>query len=922
MARRAMASRSRVARGPSRLRAWLIGGALASSGCIANVPVDAPTAEVGQYPTSEFELANGMRVVLERAPDVGVASVVLVVGAGSADEPAGKAGVAHLAEHLVFETRGDGELPLERRLEARAALRNAATDWDATTYYASVPAASLEPTLALVGEVLARPLAGVLDADFSRQRDIVQNERRLRSENGAHSEALGLLTSAVFPAGFAYAHPVAGTEASLNGLSLADVRAFVETGYRPERATLAVSSPLEFGAQLALVQASFGPLAREAGAKRAGRAAQANGSAPPLRPATPVATHDASVASPTLLVGWPVPSTLSEQGSVPELLSWMAHDTFFADAELREVVEASANYLDGLQGGLFYVQVTLDSLPDEAPSAALDIAQRVAARLRRGLYGYSVSSDLLERYKRFTAIHHTYALEDPTQRTQSLAASQHYFGASQVLAAGDRQLRALTRDAVEKYIETWLSDERARAVLLRPPGSEARAPTRAVMRAPAPPSASAERRRFALPPLARGELQSWVRPLDARQIRSGTLANGMSVIVAQRPASVYHSVLVGFAGGETTADAPGVSIAEPWSLWRTRLEPSARGLSDYRYHTADSSVELMRSTGSKVEITLAALRERLDDVNIAWPPREFLDRLNSYAREDALPGSQLAREYRSALFGGDAYGRSATSEQVGAVQPNDIHRFRESLLRPENGVLVIVGNLTPEQGFALAEEWMGSWSKSAEHEPRSPAPRPVTAGAPRRIERDWPWSTRAQLGLGCLLDVSTPERYTLASALGGLLRRRLFEELREQLGASYSVSDRSRFLRGGTGVLEFSADVSYDHYAAADAVVEAFARGDVVFTAEELERDRRQFAASYNNAWSTTDSLARSLFRAWLLDGGVEPFLAEPERYFGVELAEVNAAARQCAAHAVQSLLADARRIERARRGARAARPE
>jgi hypothetical protein len=116
-------------------RGLVLGASLAgSAGCIANVPVEAPTAEVGEYPTSEFELASGMQVVLERAPDVGVATVVLMIGAGSADEPAGKAGVAHLAEHLVFETRGDGELPLKKRLEARAAAWNGSTDWDATSY--------------------------------------------------------------------------------------------------------------------------------------------------------------------------------------------------------------------------------------------------------------------------------------------------------------------------------------------------------------------------------------------------------------------------------------------------------------------------------------------------------------------------------------------------------------------------------------------------------------------------------------------------------------------------------------------------------------------------------------------------------------------------------------------------------------------
>jgi zinc protease len=889
---------------------------LASAACLGQMPPAVPTAEVGEYPTSEVVLANGLRVVLEQGPDIGVAGAVLVVGVGAANEAPGKAGLAHLTEHLFFETREEGELPLRERLRARAAIWNGGTSWDTTTYTAFGPVPALEGTLALLADALAQPLAGVSEADFQHELEIVQNERRLRSENGTHSEALGFLTAAVFPESFPYAHPVAGTRESLNGLVLGDVRNFVRAGYAPERATLSISSPLELGEQRRLIERAFGSPAQDPSGAPAPRAV-GGGASPPLRAAgTAPETHDALVANPTVLIGWPVPSSLTQRGCIPELLARMARGTFFYDSELRDVADGSAGYLEGSQGDLFYVTLTLEPSNDDAKLDIQDLIHRASSRLRRGLYEYTSVLDLFERYKRLTATSYTYSLESIGTRATWLAFSQHFLSSHGVLAARDRQLLSLQESEVNAYIETYLSEARARAVLLHPAALESVAPS--VRRGTPSAQAQVVPEPSTLPATPPEELQSWLRRPNPEELRTGTLSNGMRVIVANRPDSVYHTVLVGFAGGETAEDAPGVSIAEPWSLWSVLYEPSAQGLTVEREHTVDSSVELLRSTGANVALTLSALRDRLDGVNISWPPRTFLDRLKSYAREDAQPANRLAREVSEALFGGDVYGRRATSEQIGAVQPNDIQRFRANLLRPENGVLVIVGNVPPERGLALAEELMGGWGKWAERRPAVPAPKPVAAGAPQRIERDWPRANRAQLGLDCLLDASSSERAAVATMLGRLIQQRLYEQLRQQLGASYSVADRTRLLRGGTALLEFVADAGYAHFVLADAMVDAFVRGSSTsFSEAELADARRQFAAQYGYALSTTDVLARSLFSSWVLGYSVAEFVALPDQYLGVTLQQINAAAQQCAQHAVVSLLGDLTQIQSARQRSR-----
>ncbi len=54
-------------------------------------------------PTAAVTLDNGLRVLVAPVPQARSIAVGVVVGAGPGDEPAGKDGLAHLAEHLVFQ---------------------------------------------------------------------------------------------------------------------------------------------------------------------------------------------------------------------------------------------------------------------------------------------------------------------------------------------------------------------------------------------------------------------------------------------------------------------------------------------------------------------------------------------------------------------------------------------------------------------------------------------------------------------------------------------------------------------------------------------------------------------------------------------------------------------------------------------------
>src|SRR5579863_5347956 len=197
----------------------------ASGACISGMkPV---TGAAVRYPAQQATLKSGLRTAYELAPQFGTAGFVLSVETGSSADPAGKEGLAHLLEHLVFQARHGGDTTFWDQLHALGAGEfNAWTNWDSTSYYAFGPTQALDGLLSLYASILDDPLAGVDAAAFEHERHIVLDELRSRAENGTPSEAEGLLSASIFAAGHDYARPVIGTEASIAALTLDDAKAF------------------------------------------------------------------------------------------------------------------------------------------------------------------------------------------------------------------------------------------------------------------------------------------------------------------------------------------------------------------------------------------------------------------------------------------------------------------------------------------------------------------------------------------------------------------------------------------------------------------------------------------------------------------------------------------------------------------------
>ncbi|WP_374331714.1 M16 family metallopeptidase [Aestuariivirga sp.] len=207
---------------------------------------------------TSFTLDNGMQVVVipdHRAP---VVTHMVWYKTGAADETQGKAGVAHLLEHLMFKgTPAHPDGAFDRILRANGGDGNAFTTQDYTAYFQKV----MKDRLPLVMELEADRMQNLelTDETVLPERSVVLEERRERTDN----EPSGLLNEQMDAAMFTahpYGKPVIGWMPQVSKLTRQDAMDFYAAHYEPANAILIVAGDVTPDEVRTLAERYYGKL--------------------------------------------------------------------------------------------------------------------------------------------------------------------------------------------------------------------------------------------------------------------------------------------------------------------------------------------------------------------------------------------------------------------------------------------------------------------------------------------------------------------------------------------------------------------------------------------------------------------------------------------------------------------------------------
>jgi zinc protease len=255
-------------------------------------------------PVESFRLGNGLDVVVvpdRRAP---IVTHMVWYRNGSADDPAGKSGIAHFLEHLMF--KGTERWPageFSKIVAGFGGQENAFTSFDYTAYFQRVPKAHLRAMM----DYEADRMTGLAfdESVVAPERDVVLEERRMRVDADPAAQLGEEFSSALF-VHHPYGTPIIGWEHEIEGLSRDDAFAYYQRFYTPENAILVVAGDTDVAEVRALAEETYGLIAARGGQPLRKRPAE-----PVPRASRRVALNDPRVQQPSLRRGWLTPTYTS-----------------------------------------------------------------------------------------------------------------------------------------------------------------------------------------------------------------------------------------------------------------------------------------------------------------------------------------------------------------------------------------------------------------------------------------------------------------------------------------------------------------------------------------------------------------------------------------------------------------------------------
>ncbi len=213
-----------------------------------------------QVDFTEYDLDNGMHVILHQDNTAPVVTTAVMYHVGAKDENPERTGFAHFFEHLLFE--GTANIPRGEWftiVTSNGGSNNANTTDDRTYYYEIFPSNSLELGLWMESERLLHPVINQIGVDT--QNEVVKEEKRLRVDNQPYGNILAEIKKLIFKK-----HPYKGTTIGemehLDAATLEEFQEFNKKFYVPNNAVLVVAGDINIEKTKSMIEAYFGPIPR------------------------------------------------------------------------------------------------------------------------------------------------------------------------------------------------------------------------------------------------------------------------------------------------------------------------------------------------------------------------------------------------------------------------------------------------------------------------------------------------------------------------------------------------------------------------------------------------------------------------------------------------------------------------------------
>jgi len=816
-------------------------------------------------------LPNGLAVYTSLDKTTPNVTVQVWYGVGSKDDPVGRSGFAHLFEHMMFKaTRNFPAESIDRFTEDVGGFNNASTYDDFTNYFEVVPANHLERLLWVESQRLGSLV--VDEANFKSERDVVKEELRQRVLADPYGRLFSLMVPQATYATHPYHRPGIGSIEDLDAATIDDVRAFHAAYYRPDNAALIVVGAFDEAKLNAWIDKYFGPLKHPNAPVKRVTAVE-----PPRKGPGVYDGYGPTVPLPALAITWLGPKAADPDAPALKVLdailsagkSSRLYDSLVYDKRIAAQVFSNADLPQ--QPGNFMVGAVMTSGHDlaEGEAALLGEVKRLRDAPPSDAELAEAKNELVagKLRERETIDGRAYALGYALRIEGDAARANTELADLQAVSAAD----------VQRVARKYLAEDRRMTIRYQPESARPKGQVEA--KAAAPHVASAKytgplstlapaAQRQAPPPI--GEPIAPVLPTPAEK----TLANGLRVIVARSSDLPLVTADLTVKTG-AWADPPGLAGAAGMTADMLTEGTKTRSAQQIARETEALGATLASGGGlESTSVTLNVMPDKLVPAleimaDVAENPAFAGEELERQ-RQLALDGLQVAYQQPGSVagflaapivFGGTPFGHvpTGTPASIARLKTTDLAAIHAAYFRPDNAILALTGDITAEEGFALAEKAFGGWARPATTAPEAPqiAPKPT----PRAVAVDMPGAGQAAVTVvRPAIPRGDPAYYTGVVAntvLGGGYSARLNAEIRVKRGLSYGAGS-SLIARRTTG--SFSARAQTKNESAPQVLdlirAEMAKLAEAPAGAEELKARKSVLVGGFGRQLATTGGLA------------------------------------------------------------------
>lgn len=212
-----------------------------------------------KHTQSEFltEIQSGLPLIHQEINTTKAVHCGLIIDTGSRDEPAGKHGMAHFIEHMIFKGTGRRKTyHILNAVESVGGELNAYTTKEKTCLYASLPANEIERGFDVLADIFRNPVFP--EKEIAKERQVISEEIDMYRDNPEEA-IFEDFDTLVFP-NHPLSHPILGTKKSISGFNREKIHSFYHAHYTPKNAVLSVAGNVNANKVHELAEKYFGDM--------------------------------------------------------------------------------------------------------------------------------------------------------------------------------------------------------------------------------------------------------------------------------------------------------------------------------------------------------------------------------------------------------------------------------------------------------------------------------------------------------------------------------------------------------------------------------------------------------------------------------------------------------------------------------------